>query len=152
MFTDLYLMLCMNMPKDLEIITHHFLCITGIYYALTSTHMTQLADTIIIYESTGFMFNMHHLLVYFNFSPSHWLYLSNGATFVVAFTYFRMYLGSALAIHFMHDEKVESRVFVLIATLFHAMSVYWYYLIISEMVGILYPLIVSYSVSISYHT
>jgi len=134
-------MLCMDIPKDVEIITHHILCITGIYYALTSTHMTQLADTIIIYESTGFMFNMHNLLEYFNFSSTHWLYLTNGAMFVIAFTYFRMYLGSALAIHFMNDSKVESRLFVLIATLFHSISLYWYYLIISEMVKILYPLI-----------
>jgi len=117
-------------------VTHHCICITGIYYALTSTHMTQLADTIIIYESTGLMFNMLHLLLHFNFSERHWLFLINGFAFIMAFTYFRIYLGSALAIHFIYDNKVESIVFVLIATSFHAISVYWYYLIVSKLLSI----------------
>jgi len=136
MFADLYFMLCSDLPYNFQIVTHHCICISGIYYAFTSTHMTQLADTIIIYESTGLMFNMKHLLDHFNFSESHWLSIINGIAFVIAFTYFRIYLGSALAIHFIYDPNVESNMFVLIANVFHLISLYWYYLIISKVVTI----------------
>merc|ERR1719447_2449496 len=132
MFADLYFMLCSDLTYNLEIVLHHCICITGTIYALTSTHMTQLADTIIIYESTGLMFNMLHLLEHFKVSERNWLFLVNGFAFVIAFTYFRIYLGTALAIHFIYDDKVESSVFVLIATLFHSISIYWYYLMISK--------------------
>jgi len=141
MFADLYFMLCTGLPYNLEIVIHHCICITGIFYALTSTHMTQLADTIIIYESTGFMFNMQHLFEHFKVSERHWLFLLNGFAFVIAFTYFRIYLGSALAFHFIYDDKVESSMFLLIATLFHSISIYWYYLIISKVVSVTYKLL-----------
>jgi len=134
MWADLYMMVCMDLPVAKDIVLHHCVCILGIWYAFTSTHQTQLADTIIVYESTGFMFNMYHLLIHFKFGKTHWLFLTNGVLFVMAFTYFRIYLGSALAIHFVYDPMVESRVFVLIALLFHSISLYWYYFIMGELV------------------
>jgi len=103
--------------------------------------MTQLADTIIIYESTGFMYNMLHLLEHFNVSETDGLFLVNGVAFTIAFTYFRIYLGTALAIHFIYDNKVESSVFVLIATLFHSISIYWYYLMISKVLSVTHKML-----------
>lgn len=141
MFADLYMMRCMMLGGymlDKSIVLHHMLCIVGLCFAFTSTHQTQLSSTIILYETTGISVNIHYMLVELNVASSHWFYVLNGVSLFVCFTYFRMYLGTWLMLHFVFDKKVESSEFVLSAVLFHSLSVYWYFLIISEMIRTLY--------------
>jgi len=142
MLTDLYMMYCVGEPSwESTIVLHHTLCIAGLSFALFSTHQTQLADTIILYESTGPLFHAHHYLLYLNVERSNLLFLLNGFAFFVAFAYFRIYLGSALAIHFIRDKKAKNSLFVLISILFHSLSLYWFYIILCEMCSVLCSLL-----------
>jgi len=143
MFSDLYMIRCMMLGGyvlDKSILVHHTLCILGLYYAFTTTHQTQLSNTITLYETTGISINLHYLLVDLNISSSHWLFVLNGVSILVCFTFFRIYLGTKLALHFILDPKVESFSFVLSAVLFHSVSFYWYYLLLRESSSTIYGL------------
>jgi len=142
MLTDLYMMYCVGEPSwESTIVLHHSLCIAGLSFALVSTHQTQLADTIILYESTGPLFHVHNLLLHFNVERTNLLFMVNGFAFFVAFAYFRIYIGSSLAIHFIRDKKVKNSLFVLISILFHTLSLYWFYIILCEMYSVLCSLL-----------
>lgn len=115
---------------------HHSLCIFGTYCALNITHQTYLANLIIIYETTGIAYNLHLLLEYLNVAKTHWLFMINGFTFVGLFTYFRMYLGTAICINFLFGDKIESLLYRLVVILFQSISVYWYCKIIYNIVKV----------------
>lgn len=136
MLTDLYMMYC-TVPPSLTLWLHHFLSIFGTFCALNLTHQTFIANCTIIYETTGLAYNLHQLLEHLNVARTHWLFLINGFTFVGLFTYFRIYLGSAICINFLSEDKIESLLFRLLLVLFQSINVYWYYIIIYNMLKIL---------------
>lgn len=143
MFADLYII---NIHRDSSptIIFHHFICSFSLIWALCSHYQSQLANTVILYESTGLNFNMIHWLLANGFKDDHPYYIANGAIFFATFAFFRMFLGTWSTWTFVNNwsENRPGIFFKMQSIAFHLLSVYWFAQmceIVAGVVGVPFP-------------